>query len=238
MPLQGFTGIVGTSWSKPARWRTKRADQVLIAMHQLDHDSAHLFSTRLNSVFKFSADTPCGSARFTITTTSNLHCLMQCWRNASLMILFTRFRSTAPDSVFLPTIIPSRAFFWPLGTKKILMCLSDMLSARTTWSKPFSRNNRCAAVNLADGLDCETATSNREFGTAPSATCIDHRASAARFHAHQEAMGAFSLDYGWLVCTFHVFPRTNRKTRHYKAFWRACQAYFTLLLVDKFQLAL
>ena len=198
MFLQGFAGIVGTGWGKPARWGAKRADQVLIAVHQLDHDSAHLFSIRLNSIFKFPADAPCGSARLTITTTSNLHCLMPCWRNASLMILFTRFRSTAPDSVFLPTIIPSRAFFWPLRTKKILKHLSDMLSARTAWSKPFSRNNRCAAVNLADGLNCE-------FGTAPSATCIDHCASAARFHAHQKTMGAFPLDYGWLVCTFHVF---------------------------------
>jgi len=79
---------------------------------------------------------------------------------------------------------------------------------------------------------------NRESGTAPSATCIDHCASAARFHAHQKTMGAFPFDYGWLVCTFHVFSRVNRKTRHYKAFGRTCQAYFTFLLVDKFQLAL
>jgi hypothetical protein len=42
---------------------------------------------------------------------------------------------------------------------------------------------------------------------------------------------------GWYV-RFMSFSRVNRKTRHYKAFGRACQAYFTFLLVDKFQLAL
>jgi hypothetical protein len=46
---------------------------------------------------------------------------------------------------------------------------------------------------------------NREFGTTLGAACIDDGATAARFHAHQKAMGAFSPDYGWLVCAFHVF---------------------------------
>lgn len=59
---QGFAGIVGAGWSKSARWRAKRTDQVLIAMYQLDQNSAHLFSTRLNSIFKLPTCAPpsCG----------------------------------------------------------------------------------------------------------------------------------------------------------------------------------
>lgn len=175
-------------------------------MNQLDHNSAHLFSTRLNSIFKLPACTPLsrGQACLAITTTSNLHCLMLCWRNASLMILFTRFRSAAPDSVFLATIIPSLAFLLPLRTKKILKYLSAMFSARITWSKPFLRNNRCAAVNSADRLDCEADILNRESGTALGATCLNHSAASACLHAHQKSMRAFSFGYGRLICAFHV----------------------------------
>jgi len=78
----------------------------------------------------------------------------------------------------------------------------------------------------------------REFCTALGAACIDNSATTACFHAHQKAVGALSLNYGWLVCTFHVFSWANRKTRYYKAFGHTCQADFTLLHVDKFRLAL
>ena len=190
VPRYCLTGIVGASWNKPACWRPKWADQVLIAMNQLDHNSVHRFSIPLNSILKLSICVSCSraSARFTITTTSSLHSLMLCWRNTSLMTLFTRFRSTALGSVFLPTIIPSLAFSLPLHRKNILTCLSDIFSARITWSKPFSRTNRCAAVNLADRLDCE-------FCTAFGATRIDNGATSACFHAHQKTMGAFPFGY-------------------------------------------
>src|SRR5574340_450193 len=104
---QCFAGVVGTGGSKSAGRRFQRADQVLIAMYQLNHDSAHLLSTRLNSIFKLPICTPpsWGSLRLSITTRSSPHNLMLCWRNASLMTLFMRFRSVARASVFLPTII-------------------------------------------------------------------------------------------------------------------------------------
>lgn len=187
------------SGGKSASWGPKRTDQILVAMYQLDHDSTHLFSIRLNSIFKFSASEPHPwmSARLTITTISSLRCLMLWRRNASLMILFTRLLSAAPEIVFFPTIIPSLAFFLVLRAKKILKCLSDMFSAPTTWLKPFSRNNRCAAVNLADRLNCESCTSL-------GAACLDYCAASACLHSHQKAVGTFSFGYGWLICTFHV----------------------------------
>lgn len=159
-------------------------------MHQLDHDSAHLISTRSNSIFKLPTcvQPPGESARLNITTKSSLHCLTLCWRNVSLMALFTRFLSTAPDSILFPTITPSLAFFLQLRTKKTLKYLSDMFSAWTTWSKPFSRNNRCAVVNFADRLDSE-------FCTAFGAACINNSATSACFHAHQKTMCAFSFGY-------------------------------------------
>lgn|SRR5574340_117815 len=187
---QGITGILGTGWSKSARRRTKRTDQVLIAVYQPDQDSAHLFSTRLNSIFNSPTCAPqsCRQARLTMTTRSNPHNLMLCCRNASLMILFARFRSAAPASILLPTTNPSLAFFLPLHTKKTLKCLSATLSARTTWSKPSLRNNRCVASNFADKLDCESCTALR-------ATCIDNSAAPARFHPHQKTVRAFSSSY-------------------------------------------
>lgn len=120
------------------------------------------------------------------------------------MILFTRFRSAAPDSVFLATTIPSLAFLLSLRTKKILKSLSAMFSARITWSKPSSRNSRCAAVNSADRLSGKADVLNRESDTALGAACLDNSATSACLHAHQKAMGAFSFGYGWLICAFHV----------------------------------
>lgn len=127
----GFAGILGAAWSKSARRRTERTDQVLIAMYQRDQDSAHLSSTRLNSCFKPPTCAPlsCGQARLNITTISSRQNLMLCCRNASLIILFVRFLSTAPASVFFATINPSLAFLMELRTKKTLKCLSAMLSA-------------------------------------------------------------------------------------------------------------
>lgn len=134
VPGQSFAGVVGAGWGKSARWRAKRTDQVLIDMHQLYHDSAHLFSTWLNSIFKLPACSTLsrGKTCFTSTTISSLRSLILCRRNASLIIRFTRFRSAAPDNVFLPTIIPSLAFSWLLRTKKTLKYLSAIFSARTT----------------------------------------------------------------------------------------------------------
>ena len=120
------------------------------------------------------------------------------------MILFTRFRSAAPDSVFLATTIPSLALLLPLRTKKILKYLSAKFSARITWLKPSSRNNRCAAVNSADRLGGEADMLNRESGTALGAASLDHSAASACLHAHQKSMGAFSFGYGRLICAFHV----------------------------------
>ncbi len=229
----GFTGIMGACWSKSAGRRIKRADHVLIAMYQFDHDSAHRLSTLLNSIFKLPPRISYsrGPARFAITTKSSLRRLTPCWRKTSLIALFTRFLSAAPGRVFLPITIPSLAFFLLLRTKKILKCPSAMLSAQTTWSKPSLRNNRCAAVNLQDELD-------REFCTALGAARIDNGAATARLHAHQETMGAFSFGYGGLVCAFHVFSWINGKARYYKVLIGQCQVYFTFLPVDKFAAAL
>lgn len=130
---QSFARIVGTGWCKSTCWRFKRADQVLIGMYQLDQSSAHLFSTMLKSIFKpLTCITFCASACLAITTISNVQSLTPCWRNVSLIILFTRFLSVARASVFFPTIIPSLACFWLLRSKYILKNLFDMFSARIT----------------------------------------------------------------------------------------------------------
>ena len=114
------------------------------------------------------------------------------------MILLTRFRSTALGSNFLLAIIPSRALFRQLRVKNILKCLSAIFSASITWSKPSARNNLHAAANWAETLDSES-------GTALGATRPDNSSASECLHANQKAMGALSLDYGWLVSTFHVF---------------------------------
>lgn len=142
----GFAGILRAGWGKSAGWREKRADQVLITIYQLDHNPAHLFSALLNSNFKESTWVSLfwSKGRLTITTKSILHNFILCWRKVSLMILFTRFLSTAPDSVLLATIIPSLALAFPLLTKNTLQYLSAIISALRTLSKPILRNNRCA----------------------------------------------------------------------------------------------
>lgn len=198
---------MGAGWSKSARGWLKRANQVLISAYQPDHNSAHLFSTRLNSVSRLPPRVPPfrERVRLAITTTSTLQILILCRRNTSRIALLTRFRSTAPGNVFLLAIIPSLALLPPLREKYILKYSSATLSARMTWPKPSPRNNRCAVVKLAGTLDCEADALNRESGTALGTACIDDSAATARFHAHQKAMGAFSPDYGWLICTFHVF---------------------------------
>ena len=115
---QSFTGILGTCWGKSTCRRFKRANQVLIGIYQLDQNSAHLFSTRLKSAFKPSTCVAiCASECLTITTISNMQNLTLCWRNVSLMILFTLFRSVAQARVFFPTIIPSLAFFLQFRSK-------------------------------------------------------------------------------------------------------------------------
>lgn len=52
-------------------------------------------------------------------------------------------------------------------------------------------------------------------------------------------MGALSFDYGRLIGTFHLcIPWGNREARYYKALTDKCQVYFTILPVDKFELAM
>lgn len=199
---QSIAGIVWAGRGKSAGWRTERAKQILVGMYQLDHKSAHLFSTLLNSIFKLPicALASNESARLNITTISRWLSLMLCWRNASLIILFARFRSTAPESVFLLAIIPSLALFIPLRTKKTLKCWSDTFAARTALSNPFFFSNRYAAENLADKAErlyCESCTA---LGTAR----INNSTATACFHAYQKSMGAFSSGYWWLVCALHV----------------------------------
>lgn len=127
----GVAGIVRAGWGKSACWREKRTDQVLIPVYQRDYNPAHLPSALLNSIFKSATCTPLSwsKGRLSITTKSTLQTFMLCWRKVSLMILFTRFRSTARCSVLLPTIIPSLAFGFPLRTKNTLKYRSEMISA-------------------------------------------------------------------------------------------------------------
>jgi len=202
-------------------------------MYQLDHNSAHLLSTRLNSVFKSLARSACfwEQSRLSITTRSISRTLILCWRKVSRIIRLIRLRSAAPDKVRLLTIIPSLALLPPFRTKNTLKCWSARLSACMARSNPSLRNNRCATVNLIGELDSEPCTTL-------GATRIDNCAATACLHSHQKAVGAFSFGYGRLICAFHVFPRAIRKTRYYKALWHICQVHFAFLLVDKFRLAL
>jgi hypothetical protein len=110
------------------------------------------------------------------------------WRKASLIALFTRFRSTAFDSVRLPTIIPSLAFVSLLRTKYILQNLSAIAPECKTWLKPVLRNNLCALEKLLNLL-------YRESCTAFCAASINNGAASACFHAHQKTVCAFSFRY-------------------------------------------
>lgn len=76
----GIACIMGTTWDKATGRRTKRTNQILVTMYQLDQDSAHRVSTRLNSLLKPSL---CDSwsicaARRTITTRSKPLFAMLC----------------------------------------------------------------------------------------------------------------------------------------------------------------
>lgn len=231
MSCHCITCVMRTTGSKPASWRAKRADQVLVTMYQPDHYSAHLLSTRLNSVSKPLLDAPSAQACLTITTISRWQALMRCCRNTSLITRLTWLRSVACGSVRLLATMPSRALLLSLRAKKTLKCLSARFSACRTRSNPSLRSSRCAAVNPADSLDSESCT-------ALGATCIDHGTAAASLHAHQKAVGAFSSSNGRLICAFHVFSSVNRKTRYYKSLWPKCQVKFALLPVDKFPVAM
>lgn len=194
---------MGTSGGKSARRWAKRTYQVLVTMNEFYYCFAHLFSIRLNSISNilFCALFSSGYGHLTITTISNLRVLILWWRKVSRMILLTRFRSAARGNVFLPAIIPSLALFTSLWTKNTLKYLSKMFSAWMTWSKPILRDNRCATVNLDEILNSKSCTAS---GTARP----DNGAATASLHSDQEAMGAFSFGYRWLVCAFHVFlPR-------------------------------
>lgn len=231
---QCLAGVTRTTGEKPARRRTKGANQILIAVYQLDQNFTHLSSTRPNSVFNFSVPAPASwmPRVLTNTTRSSFCILTACRRNVSLTILLTRFRSTALGNDLLLAMMPSLAFSPSLPAKKTLKCLSPTLSLRRTWSNRSLRNNRCAAVNVATGL------LDSEFCTAFCAACIDDCAATAGLHANQKTMGALPAGNGWLICAFHVFSLVNRKARYYKALRHKCQAQFAFLPVDKFLLAM
>ena len=155
---------------------------------------------------------------------------MWCTRNSARTTLLKRFRSTARGRIFLLAIIPSLACPLLLRTKKILKCLSEILSALRTRLKPFSRSNLYAAENLAGvriplvvaGIDIKQRTPrgqcvstagqvkqqvrlNSKSGATARAAGINHSTATACFHAHQKTMGAFSAGYGGLVGAFHVY---------------------------------
>lgn len=121
-------------------------------MYQLNYKSAHLFSIWLNKISKslFLILILSKYVFFTNTTISKPLTLIECWRNASRIILLIRFRSTAFEKFFLLTTIPSREFSEAFFEKQILSCLSATFSAHKTCLKPMSRSNLFVAENLAD----------------------------------------------------------------------------------------
>jgi len=60
--------------------------------------------------------------------------------------------------------------------------------------------------------------------TALGATCVDHRAATAGFHANQEAVGAGAADFRGLVSAFHLDFLTKR-TRHLRLYSQKNNSY-------------
>jgi len=127
-----LTSVVRACWCKPASWGAKRTNQVLINMYQLDNYFAHLFCTRLNSVFKLWIPSSWCEACRGSTTISSPNFLMVCRLKTSRTILFIRFLSTAVETSFFLTITPSLALLLLLRTKKTLKKLSEMVFAWIT----------------------------------------------------------------------------------------------------------
>lgn len=109
MPCHSIACVMRTTGNKSAGWGAERTDQVLVTMYQLDHDCAHLLSTRLNSFSKSPLGAPCSPTRLTITTRSRLNALMLCCLNTSRITRFARLRSFACGSIRLLAMMPRRA---------------------------------------------------------------------------------------------------------------------------------
>ena len=120
-------------------------------------------------------------------------------RNASRILRFILFRSTAPETTRFPTANPRRALLlvFNLASKKkfSLVILRSKGGASGNFSALVNRYPR-EKIYLFFILNAE---SRSPFGSSRS----NYISSATRFHSHQKPMGTFSFRYRRLVSSFH-----------------------------------
>ena len=134
---------------------------------------------------------------FSRMTTSWVFNIALCgWRVLSRMNRLSLFRSTARLANFLATAIPrAPSMPWLRDPKYKPQCF-DVLGF------VFS-NSDMRALFKRVRLDCQAFTA---LGT----TCVQNGTAATRFHAYTESVGAFTAGYGWLICSFHDWPRESQ----------------------------
>jgi hypothetical protein len=106
------------------------------------------------------------------------------------------FRSTALLANFLATAIPRAPSMPWLGDPKYKPQCFDVLGFVLS-------NSDMRALFKRVRLHCQAFTA---FG----ATCVQNGTAATCFHTYTESVGTFATSYGWLICSFHDWPRESQ----------------------------
>ena len=133
-------------------------------------------------------------SRMTISWVSNI--ALCGWRVLSRIKRLSLFRSTALLASFLATAIPrAPSMPWLRDPKYKPQCF-DVLGFVLS-------NSDMRALFKRVRLHCQAFTA---LGT----TCVQNGTAATCFHAYTESMGTFTAGYGWLICSFHDWPRESQ----------------------------